>query len=408
MIGCADSKKCDTDDENERTVFVDDDNNSRDGTIKRHMSGRRPRKDSEEKEVLIVAAVSSSATTAPLLEKTLPLPLSATLAAAYVLSSMLFFLTIRYTKKKRLHYNDTLVVFGIELTKLIVSVALKYFEDGEFLPATVLLSRERWAIWRGGLSYAVPSLLYVVYNNLTFLNLSLVHVNTYQVFMQTRILITAFFSTLVLKQVLTVRKWSALVLLMIGLASKYYSPNTLQVNKYVLSILLQALLSSVAGVYNEYVLKKELLLSIHQQNFFMYLYSILFNAVFGLIGNSVIVTNLLGTKTLVSYATAHPMETDTSVSVYQTGTPLVMLLIFFGAVTGLSAAFILKFINVIVKALASAVEVVLAAICAALLLGEALTAHDIIAACIVMISVYMYYTQSNRDLRTFSRQPSRI
>ncbi|CBZ25102.1 conserved hypothetical protein [Leishmania mexicana MHOM/GT/2001/U1103] len=358
-----------------------------------------------EGEVLFSPTEGASAGPLSPPDSTLPFLQSAALAAIYMLASMLFVLTIRYTKNHHQQYNDALVVFAIELTKLAVSVALKYREDAEFLPTKVLFSAQRREIWRGGLPYTVPSFLYTVYNNMTFSNLKLFDAGTYQVFMQTRILFTGILFSLLPHQALTVRKWVALVLLMIGVASKYYSPSTLQLGPRVLLILPQALLSSMAGVYNEYALKKERHLSIHQQNFFTHLYVILFNTVFGLLADPAIITGVFAattTTTRTSTAAVGELNGNAAPPQQRSGAPLVVLLIIFGTVMGISAAFILKFLNVIAKAFASALEVLLTAAVAAALLGEPFTSHDAIAVWIVMTAMCMYYTRGWGDARTIS------
>lgn len=231
-------------------------------------------------------------------------------------------------------------------------------------------------MWRDGLPYAVSSLLYAVYNNLTFFNLSRVDPGTYQVLMQTRILFTGILFTFFLKTDLSVRKWFALLLLTIGVTAKYVAPGT-SMHMSLMSvtlILLQALLSALAGVYNEYVLKKQAHMSIHYQNFFMYFYALFFNGIIGAVTDP------------ASYS-LHSLF-----NWFQLAKPIFIPIVLFGASTGLAAAFILKFINVIVKAFASAVEVLLTAVLAALILNEMLTVNDVIAAIIVMISVYAYYT----------------
>ncbi|KAK7196086.1 Nucleotide-sugar transporter [Novymonas esmeraldas] len=365
------------------------------------------RQDADE-EVLLPRPSTTATEAAPAASDTTTLPLvqSAGLALIYMGTSMVYYLIIRHTKQRNMQYNKAFIVFGIEMTKLTVSVALKYREDGEFLPATVLLSPQRRAIWRGGLPYAVPSLLYAVYNNMTFYNLHLFHAGTYQVFMQTRILFTGILFSVLLRQALTLRKWGALVLLMVGVASKYYSPGALQLDGYVIFMLLQALLSSTAGVYNEYALKKDRHLSIHQQNFFMYLYALVFNAVFGVLADPTILTRVFAAATATTTTVDPLAEGEAAAAAAPISASLVVTLILLGASTGLSAAFILKFINVIVKAFASAVEVLLTAVAAAAVLGEAMTGYDLLAACIVMSSVYIYYTRGWGDHRTISLRPS--
>lgn len=378
-----------------------------------HGSGSSAKCDGEDRVKLLSSAVKVPASHMPPLtaaaatatDSTLPLPQSFGLAATYTLTSMIFFLLIRYSKNARLGYNNAFAVFCIEMTKLTVSVTLKYREDGEFLPATVLFGAHRRALWREGLPYAVPSFLYAVYNNLTFFNLNVFDAGTYQVFMQTRILFTGALFSVLLHQALTVRKWGALLLLAIGVASKYFSRSVLYVDSHIFFVLFQAFLSSMAGVYNEYAFKKERHLSIHQQNFFMYLYALFFNALFGVMADPSILTSFFATATTTTTMDPAGNEAVRGGAPARIGVFLFASIVFFGAATGLSAAFILKFINVIVKAFASAIEILLTAVAAALLLGEALTGQDVLAACIVMASVWVYYTRGCGDdkLVTFQR-----
>lgn len=324
--------------------------------------------------------VKSSVESAPtgerstlLRDSTLPLSQSLKLSATYILTSILFFIAVRYSRSHHDSYDSAFLVLLIEVTKLTVSCVLKYLEDGEVLVHTIFVSRKRRSIWRRSLIYAVPSLLYAVYNNLTFHNLSLFDAGTYQVFMQTRILFTGMLFTVLLKQPLTLRKWLSLVVLMIGVAAKYFSVSSIVLDGNVWVMISQAFLSSLAGVYNEYAFKKHSQLSIHHQNFFMYLFAIVFNVGIGLLVNPTYYMNL-----------------DPATLLRPIFIPIVLL----GAATGLSAAFILKFINVIVKAFASAVEVLLTAVVAAIVLGEALGLQDLVATVLVMTSVYMYYSNS--------------
>lgn len=190
--------------------------------------------------------------------------------------------------------------------------------------------------------------------------------------------------TLFLRQALTHRKWAALLLLTVGVAAKYFSLGgaTQLGAAAALFLLLQALLSSFAGVYNESVFKNNAGLSIHQQNFFMYFFAILFNTAIGLfVAPSYYLNNM-------------------NVAAAVVGHPIFLGIVVCGAAAGLSAAFILKFINVIVKGFASAVEVLLTAVMAAALLGEALTGRDLLAAAVVMVAVAVYYTKGVGDSRT--------
>ncbi|EPY29350.1 UDP-galactose translocator 1 [Strigomonas culicis] len=200
--------------------------------------------------------------------------------------------------------------------------------------------------------------------------------------MQSRILFTGLLFTAVLRQPLTLRKWAALVLLTGGLALKYLSPH-LQVDGYIALMLGQALLSALAGVYNEYYLKEDMNLSIHVQNFFMYFYGMIFNVVLGL---------LLNPSSFLSLRFDNLMNGQ------------VALIVFFGASTGIAAAFILKFINVLVKAIASAVEVSLTALFARIILGEPFSSRDIPSALVVTAAIAVYYTKGIGEGQSWPKQ----
>ncbi|KEG12643.1 putative nucleotide sugar transporter [Trypanosoma grayi] len=301
---------------------------------------------------------------------------SLALSAMYIGTSTILFLAIRYSKylekQSILSYDSTSIVMAMEVTKILVSVVLKYASDGELLLYSITLAPHRWELWRMSVLYVVPALLYAMYNNLTYISLRHFDPGTVQLFMQTRILFTGFLSVGVLHRSLSLRQWLALIVLTLGLVIKYILPTAVQMmDARVLVVLLQAFLSSLAGVYNELALKREAHLSIHQQNFFLYLYGIFFNLLFGLIlaPQEYLHGNFFGNAHII-----------------------FIPIIFVGALNGLTAAFILKFINVIVKAFASAVEVVFMALLAAAVLGEPLTPQDLTAGVFVMCSVYLYYT----------------
>jgi drug/metabolite transporter (DMT)-like permease len=269
-------------------------------------------------------------------------------------------------QKGLLVYDDAAAVFFTELCKWTFSVSAMYYRTGKFLPVSVF----KEGTWRIGLYFAVPSGIYAVYNNLTYFNLSAFDPGTYQVFMQTRVIFTGVLYTWILSKSLTQRKWLALVLLTMGVAAKYFTFH-LEIDHRVVFMLFQASLSAFAGVYNEFLLKRDISMDVNEQNFFMYSFALVFNLGFGLATNR---------------------EYYTDGRVFGSLNGIVLLIIINGAIIGIVTSLILKFINVIVKAFASACEVLLTAVLAALFLGESLTMQDVVACCIVMGSIYVYYT----------------
>jgi drug/metabolite transporter (DMT)-like permease len=305
-------------------------------------------------------------------DSTLPLVQSAALAGTYMIGCITFFLLISYSKSQvklglAEKYENNAAVFFTELAKWIFSVAMMWHRCGKFLPVSVF----REGSWRVGVYYAVPSAIYAVYNNLTYYNLTNFDAATYQVFMQTRVIFTGVLFSYMMRKHLSQRKWVALIMLTVGVASKYLSWG-MHIDSAITVVLFQASLSAFAGVYNEYLLKRDISLDINEQNFFMYSFALFFNLGWGVATNT-------------QYYVGGGIFGSLSQGVF-------LAIVLNGAVVGIVTSLILKFINVIVKAFASACEVLLTAVLAHWLLGDPLTVKDFIACSIVMASMYWYYT----------------
>ncbi|XP_032788212.1 UDP-N-acetylglucosamine transporter isoform X2 [Daphnia magna] len=115
---------------------------------------------------------------------------------------------------------------------------------------------------------ALPSLLYVVQDNLIIYSLSCLDAATYQVTYQARILTTALFARGLLKQELPVKKWLSLFLLMLGViltqlnfneeSGDFSFRSQREGSVYVfglIAISCATLTSGFAGVYNEKLIK---------------------------------------------------------------------------------------------------------------------------------------------------------
>lgn len=133
--------------------------------------------------------------------------------------------------------------------------------------------------------YLVPAILYCLYNNLAFVNLSIFDPTTYFILLQLRVILTGIVYQCLFKKHLSKIQWLSLVLLTIGCMIKELKmEGNIQQQSYgfVISIVLmltQILCSCLAGVYNEYLLKKGqgINVNIYLQNIYMYTDSILCN-----------------------------------------------------------------------------------------------------------------------------------
>ncbi|TFK55139.1 hypothetical protein OE88DRAFT_1653815 [Heliocybe sulcata] len=112
---------------------------------------------------------------------------------------------------------------------------------------------------------SIPSILYVIQNNLQYVAASNLDAATFQVTYQMKILTTAAFSVLLLRKKLSFTKWFALLLLALGVgivqiqngAAKAASTevNLMQPLKGFLAVAAACFTSGLAGVYFEMVLK---------------------------------------------------------------------------------------------------------------------------------------------------------
>lgn len=113
------------------------------------------------------------------------------------------------------------------------------------------------------LKLSVPSLLYMIQNNLLYFALSNLDATPYQVCYQLKILTSAVFSVILLGKQLTTLKWISLVILTAGvvLTKASQTPDIHSTEEHhnsflgFISVLLASMTSGFAGVYFEKVLK---------------------------------------------------------------------------------------------------------------------------------------------------------
>jgi len=150
-----------------------------------------------------------------------------------------------------------------ELLKGVTSVVLILANGGSL--SSIVESREEL------MRASVPAFLYLLQNNLQYIAVTYLDAATYTVTYQLKILSTAVLSVLMLQRKLAWRQWAALVVLVIGVAMVQVSgsdalrpnghdrPDQLQdSSKQVIglaAVLSATLLSGLAGVYTEKILK---------------------------------------------------------------------------------------------------------------------------------------------------------
>lgn len=114
-------------------------------------------------------------------------------------------------------YNTKSVVLFTEVTKMVFAVGI-YLKDH----SVASLWRELGDNLDLLLSYLIPSILYCIYNNLTYINLAYYDPTTYYILLQLRIAVTGIIYQLIFKKYLNRIQWISLLLLTLGCIIKEF------------------------------------------------------------------------------------------------------------------------------------------------------------------------------------------
>ena len=187
-------------------------------------------------------------------------------------------------KIKGIEYNAASLVWVQEVLKLVLSIALFAGQDGGLYELFCVACREHVALlcW-----YMIPAGLYALTDVLTYINLRSFDPATYYLLSELKLVLTAVVHQVLLKRRLRLGHWRALAIITMGCilkmvdgstpSSRYTDNNTAAAPTLInYAILLgQLLASTVAGVYNEKLLKDKARIPINLQNICLYLDGIL-------------------------------------------------------------------------------------------------------------------------------------
>ena len=187
---------------------------------------------------------------------------------------------------------------------------------------------------RDFLEFGVPALIYFINNNLLFLIIQRISSSQFQVLSCFKTAFTAILFRCILKKILSLNKWASVASLTCGAASvMLHNSCTLDptdvssgeslvhndVAVAVFATLASSVLSSLAGVYNELLLKRDgKLHSLHLQNSLLYAWGVVFNLVglFAFDGKNVMKNGFFdGYDTAVVVLIANNAATGLSISV---------------------------------------------------------------------------------------------
>ncbi|XP_020277458.1 UDP-galactose/UDP-N-acetylglucosamine transporter srf-3 isoform X2 [Pseudomyrmex gracilis] len=285
---------------------------------------------------------------------------------------------MRYSRTRAgdMFLSSTAVVMA-ELVKLFICLGAVYYEEGGFrkfyeaLHATIVKQPI------DTLKVCVPSLLYIIQNNLLYVSASNLDAATHQVTYQLKILTTAFFAVAILRKSLRTTQWSALVLLVIGVVLVQLAQNTtaplpsgIQQSHWLgfSAALTACLLSGFAGVYFEKILKGSDV-SVWMRNVQLSLLSIPFG---------------LGTCFL------HDGETIRKQGFFFGYDSFIVFLVFLQAGGGLIVAMVVKFADNILKGFATSMAIIVSCLASISLFSFDPSFQFVLGAFLVICSIFLY------------------
>jgi len=280
---------------------------------------------------------------------------------------------IRSSRGTEEHYafSTITVVLATEIFKLLFSLAfhLAFIPSDKWKQELVQICSQ----YKIAMYYAVPAVIYSFYNVLMYINLSLFTPTNYRVLINIRVLWSGLLFQLIFRTQLGYRKWSGLIILMLGCAVNQVSTD-FSLDSSVLALLaisFQAFLSSAGGVYSELILKQNAEIPLVVKNIYLYFWSTL--------------CNLL-------YITFFQSRLLVPENFFAGWDGLVYSLVVVGAVCGFSTSIFLRYLNVLLKEFAHSAEMLVTALLTAFLFGVPLTTNILFSIFLVGVSVYLYNT----------------
>ncbi|XP_068666847.1 CMP-sialic acid transporter 1-like [Aristolochia californica] len=195
-----------------------------------------------------------------------------------LLTSSQGILTTLSQSNGRYEYDYATVPFLAEVLKLVVSSFLLWRECKASSSPRMIID------WKSVRLFPIPSIIYLIHNNVQFATLTYVDTSTYQIMGNLKIVTTGILFRFFLRRKLSNLQWMAIVLLAVGTTTSQVkgcgetscdSLFSAPTQGYLLGIL-SACLSALAGVYTEFLMKKNND-SLFWQNVQLYTFGAIFN-----------------------------------------------------------------------------------------------------------------------------------
>ncbi|XP_010266434.1 PREDICTED: CMP-sialic acid transporter 1-like isoform X1 [Nelumbo nucifera] len=277
-------------------------------------------------------------------------------------------------------YDYATVPFLAEVFKLLVSSFLLWRECQSSPPPRMTTE------WKSMRLFPIPSIIYLIHNNVQFATLTYVDTSTYQIMGNLKIVTTGILFRLFLRRKLSTLQWMAIVLLAVGTTTSQVkgcgeascdSLFSAPIQGYMLGVL-SACLSALAGVYTEFLMKKNND-SLYWQNVQLYTFGAIFN-----------MARLLLDDFRGGFEKGPWWQR--LLDGYSITTWLVVLNL---GSTGLLVSWLMKYADNIVKVYSTSMAMLLTMILSVYLFNFKPTLQLFLGIIICMISLHMYFAPSN-------------
>ncbi|CAN6333231.1 unnamed protein product [Urochloa humidicola] len=221
--------------------------------------------------------------------------------------------------------------------------------------------------------YPIPAVLYLVKNLLQYYIFAYVDAPAYQILKNLNIISTGVLYRIILKKKLSEIQWAAFVLLCAGCTTAQLNPSSdhvLQtpIQGWMMAIVM-ALLSGFAGVYTEAIIKKRPSRNINVQNFWLYIFGVIFNLVAICVQDYDAVMNK---------------------GFFHGYSFITVLMILNHALSGIAVSMVMKYADNIVKVYSTSVAMLLTAVVSVFLFNFHLSLAFFLGSTVVSVSVYLH------------------
>ncbi|KAL3323667.1 hypothetical protein AABB24_038031 [Solanum stoloniferum] len=227
--------------------------------------------------------------------------------------------------------------------------------------------------------YPIPAALYLVKNLLQYYIFAYVDAPGYQILKNLNIISTGILYQIILKRKLTEIQWAAFILLCAGCTTAQLNPSSDHVLQaplqgWVMAIVM-ALLSGFAGVYTEAIIKKRPSRNINVQNFWLYVFGMIFNA-FAIM--------------------TQDFDAVMNDGFFHGYSLITVLMILNHALSGIAVSMVMKYADNIVKVYSTSVAMLLTAVVSVFLFGFHLSLAFFLGSIVVSVAIYLHSTSKAR------------